>query len=32
MYFGGFSSNPTMMIILVVLMISNFIQYANTPG
>ena len=32
MYFGGFSSNPAMMIILVVLMISNFIQYANTPG
>ena len=32
MYFEGFLNNPTMMIVLVVLMVSNLIQYANTPG
>lgn len=32
MYFEGFLNNPTTMIVLVVLMVSNLIQYANTPG
>ena len=31
MYFGGILSNPT-MIILIILIISNFARYINTPG